>query len=220
MLEITQFDQVFKFDTHTHLTTKRVKEIGKARGSHQLFLDLLLDQLHLTELQKLYPPHDNRGLRELHEAIVTSNIPLHHKQSLIFYLLCDLQTPEDEADGFAKACYLPKQYVTAMLGFWEMDRGEYRVCEEPVKRPLKLRLCPGCVGAFDAAVIAAHICPGDPPPPASQTFKGPQSAACVLPCCFSAAGSALRSSHRVLQIPHEDECTTSLLRLAGRARCP
>lgn len=129
MLDVTDFDSVFKFDTRAHLSNRRAKDIARARSKHApLFFDLLLDALGLADLQKLYPPHDNRGLRELHAAIVAAeNVAPQHQQALLFYLIRDLHTAEDEAGQFAKSCGLARQYVTAISGLWEMDRQEYKV---------------------------------------------------------------------------------------------
>lgn len=129
MLDITSFDAVFSFDRQAEYSKERLQAINKSRNKlPRLFIERLLLTLDLEHVATLYPPRANKGLREFHHEIVNSNIATHHKQALLYYVLNDLQPPEDETDRFANEVDLPKAYKFAMLGFWEMDRLEFRVC--------------------------------------------------------------------------------------------
>jgi hypothetical protein len=77
---------------------------------------------------KLYPPANNRDLRQLHHLVVTSTAQEHLKQSVIFYLLKDLSTPEHNfASEFAEECFLSHKYWTFIEGLWSLDRLRYQV---------------------------------------------------------------------------------------------
>lgn len=76
---------------------------------------------------KVYPPKTNADLRSLVEHIVSSELDIHHKQALIYYILKDCRGSPDAASHFAQDCHLPEKYRLFIEGIWNMDRLEFRV---------------------------------------------------------------------------------------------
>ncbi|KAF2100007.1 hypothetical protein NA57DRAFT_75509 [Rhizodiscina lignyota] len=137
MLDVKSFDAIFSYDPRTHYLNDRLGEINKCRHTLDvLFIERLLDSLGLKHAAQLYAPRDNRGLRELHHEIVTSNIAMHHKQALLYYILMDVQHPdEEEAERFANEVDLPQSYRWAIMGFWEMDQLDFRSAMDHLTHP-------------------------------------------------------------------------------------
>lgn len=56
---------------------------------------------------------------------------MHHKLSLIYYVLLDFDTVEGQAslsETFASASSMPQKYEIFMTGLWYMDGLEFSVC--------------------------------------------------------------------------------------------
>ncbi|MCJ1335007.1 hypothetical protein MMC09_000273, partial [Bachmanniomyces sp. S44760] len=51
-----------------------------------------------------------------------SDSPDHHIQSLVYYLLQDLQHTKQSAETYARKTFLPNQYETFIDGLWNLDR--------------------------------------------------------------------------------------------------
>ena len=76
----------------------------------------------------LYPAESHRNLRLLHEKIISSSSPDHHKHSALYYLLKDLQKYSHQSPrDFANASYLPGKYKIFVDGIWQLDRFEFEV---------------------------------------------------------------------------------------------
>lgn len=86
---------------------------------------------HVRTGKKVYPPHNNGELRKLFKSIVASDTPEHVKQSLVFYLLKDLEvTPgKNAAVQFAEDCFLPNKMVSFIEGVHSLDRLQFEVCK-------------------------------------------------------------------------------------------
>lgn len=76
---------------------------------------------------KVYPPKTNADLRSLVDHIVSSELDIHHKQSLIYYILKDCRSAPEAATLFARSCHLPEIYRFVIEGLWNMDRLDFRV---------------------------------------------------------------------------------------------
>lgn len=88
----------------------------------------LLMTLFFFLVTESYPAESHQSLKLLHEQIISSSSPDHHKHSALYYLLKDLQkyshkSPKD----FASASYLPGKYRTFIDGIWQLDRFEFEV---------------------------------------------------------------------------------------------
>lgn len=81
----------------------------------------------LSTVTKAYPPKTNADLRSLVDNIVSSELEIHHKQALIYYILKDCRNHPDAASHFAQSCQLPEKYRLFIEGLWHMDRLEFRV---------------------------------------------------------------------------------------------
>lgn len=82
---------------------------------------------------KAYPPKTDNALRQLHQQICDASMSLHHKFSLLYYLLIDFDESSTRAtasDDFAAASGMPKNYQTLMKGLWFLDQQDFSVrCE-------------------------------------------------------------------------------------------
>jgi hypothetical protein len=76
---------------------------------------------------KVYPPKSNADLRSLIEHIVSSELDIHHKQALVYYILKDCRSAPEAAPHFAQDCHLPEKYRLFIEGLWNLDRLEFRV---------------------------------------------------------------------------------------------
>ena len=81
----------------------------------------------ITVVQKAYPPKNNHDLRHLHKQVVSSSVPDHQKQAVMYYLLKDCRGTNDAATQFARRCYLPENYRLFIEGLWHLDHLELRV---------------------------------------------------------------------------------------------
>ena len=84
--------------------------------------------VELFQASELYPNSSNKGLRALHERVMSSSSPDHHKYSVLYYLLKDFPQPKRlRVEDFAKAWYLPKKYKTFVDGVWYLDKLNFEV---------------------------------------------------------------------------------------------
>lgn len=154
MDDFDDFEVVFGSSSNIAYEKHAAGDIKQRRSSleNELFIDRLLKALGvqkgvfyiisktrsmqiwalLTTLFLLvtesYPAESHHNLKLLHEQIISSSSPDHHKHSALYYLLKDLQkychtSPRD----FANASYLPGKYRTFIDGIWQLDRFEFEV---------------------------------------------------------------------------------------------
>lgn len=134
MIDISNYSQVFPQDAAlpSSYSSARVKAIERNRQKYHktLFFDRICGSLGAPQIRDAYPPRDERALRVLHRKITETKLGQQQKGALLFYVLLDLQLGAragEEAERFTKSIGLGRSYVNAILGFWEMDRLEYRV---------------------------------------------------------------------------------------------
>ncbi|KAJ5198014.1 uncharacterized protein N7498_007131 [Penicillium cinerascens] len=122
------FDHIFSFNKKYHYDAKVIDQIVHNRKALEncLFADRLLGLLGIKGVTKVYPPKTNADLRSLFNHIVSSELDIHHKQALIYYILKDCRSAPDAADQFAQTCHLPQKYQLFIDGLWNMDRLEFR----------------------------------------------------------------------------------------------
>ncbi|KAI5290038.1 hypothetical protein KEM54_002605 [Ascosphaera aggregata] len=122
-----EFDQVFAFERNVAYDSKLIARIEANKKSleNTLFVDRLLRALNIDTASQLYPPRENAGLRELHNRIVSSPFPAHHKQSLIYYILRDL-VDQDIPSQFAERSFMPENYRLFVDGLWHLDRFQFQ----------------------------------------------------------------------------------------------
>ena len=79
---------------------------------------------------KYYPPKSNSDLRHLHKAIVESSGLEHHKISVLYYVLLNIDLPTGRrvySSEFERRSFLPAKYSIYMKGLWHLDGQEFKV---------------------------------------------------------------------------------------------
>ncbi|KAF2827387.1 hypothetical protein CC86DRAFT_455059 [Ophiobolus disseminans] len=137
MLDIEDFDAVFRGVTYTQGVVSQIQEFQHALGG-RTFFERLLDVLKVKNF-KIYPPKNHQQLQELHKRIISAETTLHNKHCLIFYLLKDLSPQHHEATelatGFARDVHLEKRFWTFIEGLWALDHLEFRNAVENLTHP-------------------------------------------------------------------------------------
>ncbi|KAF3068184.1 Protein ELYS [Trichoderma lentiforme] len=139
MIEYTDYQKVFPPGAQMPYDRKRIHEIEARRKElgGQLFIDRVLKALGISK-SKVYPPKNDNGVKQLHQQICESNMSMHHKLSLIYYVLLDFDTVEGQAslsETFASASSMPQKYEIFMKGLWYMDGLEFSTALEYVAHP-------------------------------------------------------------------------------------
>ncbi|TFB06529.1 Protein ELYS [Trichoderma ghanense] len=139
MLEFTDFQKVFPPGAQFPYDRKRIHEIEARRKElgGQLFIDRVLKALGITK-NKVYPPKSENGVRQLHQQICESSMSMHHKLSLLYYILLDYDTVDGQAsisETFASTSSMPQNYEIFMKGLWYMDGLEFSTALEYVAHP-------------------------------------------------------------------------------------
>ncbi|KAL9027241.1 MAG: hypothetical protein Q9196_004205, partial [Gyalolechia fulgens] len=141
------FDDLFDFDPDYAYSEQIINQIIRYRRAmeDELFIDRLLKTLGIEQGQsttcfpsqlaltihpsiaaKLYPPRSNQDLRGLHQHIIDSPSPDHHKQSVLYYILKDIPDKDAHpAATFASAVFLSERYRIFMDGIWLLDRAKF-----------------------------------------------------------------------------------------------
>ncbi|MCJ1466516.1 hypothetical protein MMC07_005136 [Pseudocyphellaria aurata] len=136
--DFDQFEAVFGFKSDVAYNQQTIDDIVRNRRTLEnlLFIDRLLKALGIDKASKLYPPRSAFDLRNLHERIVASESPDHHKQSIFYYILKDLaHLSRHAAEGFARATYLPEKFKIFIDGIWYMDRLKFERALEHLTEP-------------------------------------------------------------------------------------
>ncbi|KAJ5692451.1 hypothetical protein N7462_001874 [Penicillium macrosclerotiorum] len=137
MAQWEDFNHIFSFNKKYAYDAKVVEQIISNRRAleNRLFADRLLGLLGIKGVTKVYPPKTNADLRSLVDHIVSSELDIHHKQALIYYILKDCRSAPDAAVQFARSCHLPEKYRLFIEGLWNMDRLEFRRAIEYLAEP-------------------------------------------------------------------------------------
>ncbi|KAI1810384.1 nuclear pore complex assembly-domain-containing protein [Poronia punctata] len=137
-----QFDKVFGSVNPFPYNRSLVQRIETSRRSLEgsLFIDRVLKALNLSQVARSYPPKNENGLRQLHQRICDDNkIALHHKLSIIYYLLLDADGNTSDGDRtaeeFASLAGVPDRYQIFMKGLWLMDGLNFEVALEHLTHP-------------------------------------------------------------------------------------
>jgi hypothetical protein len=104
--------------------------LGLSKGSHSSLGPWRRWQLTYDLLGKLYPPKSDNALRNLHKQICDATMSLHHKYSLLYYVLLDFDESDARtlaSDTFATASGTPKNYQILMKGLWYLDQQMFPV---------------------------------------------------------------------------------------------
>ncbi|KIW00926.1 hypothetical protein, variant [Verruconis gallopava] len=77
---------------------------------------------------RIYPPKNNRELRQLHQAIIASKASEDQKLALLYYLLKNVGASchgKDVAEDFASEVVISRRSWTFIEGIWELDHLHY-----------------------------------------------------------------------------------------------
>ncbi|KAI0148953.1 nuclear pore complex assembly-domain-containing protein [Pestalotiopsis sp. NC0098] len=134
MIDFGNFNEVFGRLSPSLYNQTFIQEAEANRRNFEgaLFIDKVLAALGLAKVRGLYPPKSDATLHQLHEKVTTStNIATHHKLSILYYLLLDVDSllpPKPghgeplRAEQFANRSGLPSKYQLLISGLWFFDR--------------------------------------------------------------------------------------------------
>ncbi|KAI0142680.1 nuclear pore complex assembly-domain-containing protein [Xylariaceae sp. FL1272] len=142
VFEYTNFDYVFGSVSPFPYHRPYIQKIEASRQNLDglLFLDRVMKAVNLPQAINLYPPKNEKALRQLHEVICDAdNITPHHKLSILYYLLLDIDERTNSVDNkaqiFADRSGIPKRYMTFMQGLWYMDSELFDTALEYLTHP-------------------------------------------------------------------------------------
>ncbi|KAI0454609.1 nuclear pore complex assembly-domain-containing protein [Xylaria acuta] len=142
MMDYSQFDRVFGPVNPFPYSRTVILSIEAWRRSLEgsLFIDRVLKALNLGQVAKNYPPKNENALRQLHQHLcATNSITLHHKLSILYYLLLDIDgrssDGETKAESFASLAGIPIRYQIFMKGLWFMDTRNFELALEHLTHP-------------------------------------------------------------------------------------
>ncbi|OAQ66373.1 nuclear pore complex assembly domain-containing protein [Pochonia chlamydosporia 170] len=139
MFNYTDFHDVFPTGVHHPYDRKLQHDIEAHRKNVEglLFIDRVLRALGISKA-KAYPPKTENALRQLHQQICDAGMSMHHKFSLLYYILLDFDDANKDAfvsGSFASLSGMPANYQLFMKGLWHMDREEFTRAVEYVAHP-------------------------------------------------------------------------------------
>ncbi|KAH7028868.1 nuclear pore complex assembly-domain-containing protein [Microdochium trichocladiopsis] len=148
MLDFGNFDLVFGDLSPFPFTRQWAQQVEKKRKEYDgvLFLDRVLAALNIAKASKVYPPKTEKDLRQLHHLVCdASNVAIHHKLSILYYILLDVDsrleeqspgsTPSTRADSFAADAAVPQKYSIFIKGLWYMDATNFDQALEHLTHP-------------------------------------------------------------------------------------
>ncbi|KAI9743245.1 MAG: hypothetical protein M1818_003091 [Claussenomyces sp. TS43310] len=155
MFDFRNFDEVFAFEPEYTYDQSEVEKIDEHRTALEglLFVDLVLKLLELKRPSKHYPPRTNSELRNLHQAVITSNAADHTKLSLLYYLLLDSDVKtrrHEHSERFQEISSLPGPHQILMRGLWHMDKLEFEVA-------LQYLTHPSLIPTFHEEILTAFV---------------------------------------------------------------
>ncbi|RDA88628.1 hypothetical protein CP532_5828 [Ophiocordyceps camponoti-leonardi (nom. inval.)] len=115
-----------------------MKALGVIKGSSSGVVDPSLTLALMAFQGRMYPPKSDNALRQLHQLFCETTMSVHHKLSLLYYILLDFDTVPSQSSvsrKFAADAGMPVNYQTFMKGLWLMDRQQYQEALEFVTHP-------------------------------------------------------------------------------------
>ncbi|KAI1826544.1 nuclear pore complex assembly-domain-containing protein [Xylaria intraflava] len=141
-MDYTRYDLAFGSMSPFPYSRSTIQSIEASRRALEgsLFIDRVLKALNLAKAASNYPPKSESALRHLHQHICDSNnITLHHKLSILYYLLLDIdgRTTDgtSKAGAFATLTGIPDRYLIFMKGLWLMDTQNFELALEYLTHP-------------------------------------------------------------------------------------
>ncbi|KAI1171528.1 nuclear pore complex assembly-domain-containing protein [Nemania sp. FL0916] len=141
-MDYSQFDWVFGPMNQFPYNRTVIVSIETSRRNLEgsLFIDRVLKAMNLGHVASNYPPKTEAALRQLHQHIADDKtLTLHHKLSIIYYLLLDIDgrssDSRSQADVFAAQAAIPEQYQIFMKGLWLLDTRNFILALEHLTHP-------------------------------------------------------------------------------------
>ncbi|KAI1407977.1 nuclear pore complex assembly-domain-containing protein [Hypoxylon sp. FL1857] len=140
MLDPTQFDRIFGSLDPFPYNRAFVQQLENSRRNLEgsLFIDRVLKALNLSKATGHYPPKNKDALRQLFVHISDSkNATVHHKLSVVYYLLLDIDDRNESHLGetYAQRASIPMKYKIFMKGLWHMDALEFDIALQYLTHP-------------------------------------------------------------------------------------
>ncbi|KAI1103367.1 nuclear pore complex assembly-domain-containing protein [Jackrogersella minutella] len=140
MLDPSQFDRIFGSLDPFPYNRAFVQHLEASRRSLEgsLFIDRVLKALNLSKVTSHYPPKNIDALQQLYEYICESkNATIHHKLSIVFYILLDIddRNGSNQAEAYAQRASIPKKYKIFMKGLWHMDALQFDLALQYLTHP-------------------------------------------------------------------------------------
>ncbi|KAK6952709.1 hypothetical protein Daesc_005002 [Daldinia eschscholtzii] len=140
MLDPSKFDRIFGSLDPFPYDRKVIQhlESSRRRLDGSLFIDRVMKALNLSKAASHYPPKNSDALRQLYSQICeTKNASIHHKLSVVFYLLLDVddRNGSNRAESHAQRTSMPKNYRIFMKGLWHMDALQFDLALQYLTHP-------------------------------------------------------------------------------------
>ncbi|KAI0179607.1 nuclear pore complex assembly-domain-containing protein [Hypoxylon sp. FL1284] len=139
-LDSTQYGRIFDSLDPFPYNRSFVQQVEASRRGLDgaLFIERVLKALNLSNAGSSYPPRNEAALKQLFEHICAStNATIHHKASVVFYLLLDVdqRTGSERAQYIADQLNIPHNYKVFMQGLWFMDNQQFDVALQYLTHP-------------------------------------------------------------------------------------
>ncbi|KAI2631544.1 nuclear pore complex assembly-domain-containing protein [Hypomontagnella submonticulosa] len=140
MSKPSEFDKIFGSLDPFPYDRSFVQHLESSRRSLEgsLFIDRVLKALNLSKATSHYPPKNADALRQLYLHIFESkNATIHHKLSVVFYLLLDIddRNGSNRAEAYARNASIPQKYRIFMRGLWHMDALQFDLALQYLTHP-------------------------------------------------------------------------------------
>ncbi|TVY93525.1 Protein ELYS [Lachnellula willkommii] len=123
------FDEVFSFNPECSYEEDVVAYIVQNKKDLEVqFIESVMKLLGIKRPSKYYPPKSNSDLRNLHKAVVESSGLEHHKISVLYYVILNIDLPTRRrlhSSEFERNSFLPPKYSIYMKGLWHLDRQDF-----------------------------------------------------------------------------------------------
>ncbi|KAF4126223.1 hypothetical protein GMORB2_1469 [Geosmithia morbida] len=139
MFDYHDFQQVFPAGSQLPYDGELQADIEDNRKTFGgvLFIDRVIKALGFAK-GKVYPPKSDNGLRQLHRQICEASMSLHHKFSILYYILLDFDESNARnlpSEAFSSSSGMPRNYQILMKGLWHLDHQEFSKSLEYIAHP-------------------------------------------------------------------------------------
>ena len=90
--------------------------------------------LTTSRAAKIYPAKTENALRTLHQHVCDAAMTMHHRLSILYYVLLDFDAAHGNSnlsEDFVSLSGVPRKYQIFMKGLWLLDRHQFQVRTRP-----------------------------------------------------------------------------------------